>query len=490
MKKLAFICVLGFALAIFPLFSASTNVKGYRGLFDVSYPFTLAKGQAGFSLGINNIDLKTADVDVNRFFLGVGVGVAKNLELNLNVSYNRVHMLEPGAVNVEYPFADRWQTGLGYASFGVKYNFSGDNQDTAFGVLGYFELPLSDEEAAVTTSKSKFGVDLLFAHKLSAKAIISLNAGYQINPELDMVGTMADTANAIKYAAGIEVGIGKNLSFASQLAGKVYNGTDLEQDSPLHLIVGFKLENDQYGIAVGYKKNILFNDKSLGDSHGGIGTVWINTKPKPKVASCTAIETVAIKGDNQAKVGEQRSYQAVISPDSASKPITYAWSASANGVIESGQGSPTIGVKWTKEMADAWVKVAASNQCSNVNSTLSLKVIIPVLPAKEEYFFAFDSSELSPAVIEDLDKAVEFFKYHPNTQIVIQGHTCSIATEQYNLALGEHRAEAIKKYLIEKGVSPDRIKSISYGEEKPAYDNSAETTRKKNRRVFIPGNKK
>ncbi len=486
MKKVAFICMLGFALAIFPLFSASTNVKGYRGLFDISYPFTLAKGHAGFTLGINNIDLKTADVDVNRFFLGIGVGVVENLELNLNVSYNRVHMLEPGATNVEYPFADRWQTGLGYASFGVKYSFTGD-KDTAFGVLGYFDLPLSDEEAAVTTSKSKFGVDFLFAHKLSQKALVSLNAGYQVNQEPDKV----DIANAITYAAGIEVGIGENLSFASQLAGKVYSGTDLEQDSPLNLIIGFKFEkDDQFGFAVGYKKNILFNDKSLGDSHGGIGTLWINTKPKPKAGPCTAIETVAIKGDNQAKVGEQRSYQAVLSPDTATKPITYAWSVSANGVIESGQGSPTVGVKWTKEMANAWVKVAASNQCSNVNSTLSLKVMIPVLPAKEEYFFAFDSSELSPAAMKDLDKAVEYFKYHPNTQIDIQGHTCSIATEQYNLALGEHRAEAIKKYLIEKGVSPDRIKSISYGEEKPAYDNSAETTRKKNRRVFIPGNKK
>lgn len=484
MKKVAFISMLGVALAVFPLFSASTNVKGYRGLFDITYPFTLAKGHAGFTLGVNNIDLKTADVDVNRFFLGVGVGVAKNLELNLNVSYNRVHMLEPASINVEYPFAERWQTGLGYASLGVKYNFTGD-KDTAFGILGYFDLPLSDEEAAVTTSKSKFGVDLLFAHKLSQKALISLNAGYQINQEPDKV----DIANAIRYGAGIELGIGKNLSFASQLAGKVYSGTDLEQDSPLNLIVGFKLENDQFGIAVGYKKNILFNDKSLGDSHGGIGSVWINTGKK-KEAPCTAIETVAVKGDNKAKVGEERSYQAVISPDTATKPINYAWSVSANGVIQSGQGSPTVGVKWTREMSDAWVKVAVSNQCSNVEAKLGVGVVIPVLPPKEEYFFAFDSSELSPAVMQDLDKAVEFFKYHPNTQIVIQGHTCSIATEQYNLALGEHRAEAIKKYLIDKGVSPDRIKTISYGEEKPAYDNSAESTRKKNRRAYIPGNKK
>jgi len=146
-------------------------------------------------------------------------------------------------------------------------------------------------------------------------------------------------------------------------------------------------------------------------------------------------------------------------------------------------------VKWTKESEGAWVKVEAKNECSNVNSTITVKVIVPILPAKEEFFFAFDSYELSPATEKDLDQAILYLKYHPEIQIEVQGHTCSIATDKYNLALGEHRAEAIKQYLIDNGISPDRIKSISYGEEKPAYDNSVEKSRKKNRRVFIPKNK-
>ena len=80
MKKTAIIFILGLSFALSPLFS-STNVKGFKGLFDIAYPFTLSKGQAAFTFGVNNIDLKTADIDVNRFFVGVGWGIVENLEM-------------------------------------------------------------------------------------------------------------------------------------------------------------------------------------------------------------------------------------------------------------------------------------------------------------------------------------------------------------------------------------------------------------------------
>jgi len=282
MKKIVMISLLGLSIAIFPLIS-STNVKGFTGLFDITYPFTLSKGIAAFTFGVNNIDLKTANVDVNRFFLGVGWGIIDNLEVGLNFSYNRVHMLEPGNVNVEYPFAERWQDGLGYASLGIKYNFL-NNENTGLGVLAHFDLPLSDEEAAVSTGKSKFGVDLLFAQKFTETTIFSLNAGYQLNQTPEDV----EIGNTLKYAAGIETGIAKNLSLAGQFSGKMYSGSDYDQDNPLDIILGLKFEDDRFGIAVAYKKNIVFNDKDLGDTHGGIGSIWIKTgEVEPAQPDCT-----------------------------------------------------------------------------------------------------------------------------------------------------------------------------------------------------------
>lgn len=483
MKKGKIVFVLSCLFIITPLLSGSPNVKGFTGLFEIAYPFTLSKNMVGVSFGINNIDLKTADVDVNRFLVGLGWGIVDNLELNVNLSYNRVHMLEEGEVNFEYPFAERWQTGLGYASLGLKYNFL-KNEDTGFGILGHVDFPLSDEEKGVTTAEPNYGIDLLFAHKLTPRTIFSMNAGYHLYKDPDSV----DIGNIIKYAAGIEAGIGESFSFAAQLAGKVYGGSDLEQDNPLDLILGFKYQGkDNFGIGVAYKKNILFNDKSLGDSHGAIGSIWY--WPEKKVIKCLVVEAVSVKGDELVKAGEVRDYQALISPESASRPVNYQWTCSENGIIQSGQGTPTVSVKWNKENSDAWVKVKASNECSEVTSKKAVKVIEPVLPPKEEYYFAFDSYELCEALKKDLDTAIEYLKYHPEVAIELQGHTCSIATEEYNLALGEHRAEAVKNYLIENGISADRIKTISYGELKPAYENDHESARKKNRRVYIPPKK-
>jgi len=96
-----------------------------------------------------------------------------------------------------------------------------------------------------------------------------------------------------------------------------------------------------------------------------------------------------------------------------------------------------------------------------------------------------------------LDAAVAYYRHHPESKILVLGFTCSIATDEYNLALGEHRANAVKQYLVDKGISGDRVKTVSYGEAEvariddfgiviKAYSNDLEEQRKKNRRVYIP----
>jgi len=70
-------------------------------------------------------------------------------------------------------------------------------------------------------------------------------------------------------------------------------------------------------------------------------------------------------------------------------------------------------------------------------------------------------------------------------KIEIEGHTCSIGTAEYNLALGDRRATSVKDYLTGRGVSADRLRTVSYGEERPKYDNSREETRRLNRRAAM-----
>jgi OOP family OmpA-OmpF porin len=73
----------------------------------------------------------------------------------------------------------------------------------------------------------------------------------------------------------------------------------------------------------------------------------------------------------------------------------------------------------------------------------------------------------------------------PSLVVTIEGHTCTLGTATYNLALGDRRASAVKEYLVSAGVPADRLLTISRGEANAEYDNSREETRRLNRRVAL-----
>ena len=70
-------------------------------------------------------------------------------------------------------------------------------------------------------------------------------------------------------------------------------------------------------------------------------------------------------------------------------------------------------------------------------------------------------------------------------RLTIEGHTDSIGTNEYNLALGERRANSAREYLTSRGIAADRLNIVSYGEERPKHDNSREETRRLNRRAAL-----
>jgi outer membrane protein OmpA-like peptidoglycan-associated protein len=70
-------------------------------------------------------------------------------------------------------------------------------------------------------------------------------------------------------------------------------------------------------------------------------------------------------------------------------------------------------------------------------------------------------------------------------RIEVEGHTCNIGTAEYNLALGDRRASAVREYLISRGIGADRLRAVSLGEERPKHDNAREETRRLNRRAAL-----
>jgi peptidoglycan-associated lipoprotein len=100
-------------------------------------------------------------------------------------------------------------------------------------------------------------------------------------------------------------------------------------------------------------------------------------------------------------------------------------------------------------------------------------------------YFDFDRYELRPDAIATLEKAAKVLKQYPNAIITIEGHCDERGTVEYNLALGERRAHSVKTYLVNYGINPDNLITISYGKERPIDPGHNEEAWAKNRRAVL-----
>ena len=102
--------------------------------------------------------------------------------------------------------------------------------------------------------------------------------------------------------------------------------------------------------------------------------------------------------------------------------------------------------------------------------------------AGDRVFFDFDKYNLKADARGTLEKQAAWLKKWPAVTITVEGHCDERGTREYNLALGERRANSVKDYLVALGVNPSRIKTISYGKERPVALGSNETAWAQNRR--------
>jgi len=98
-------------------------------------------------------------------------------------------------------------------------------------------------------------------------------------------------------------------------------------------------------------------------------------------------------------------------------------------------------------------------------------------------YFDFDSAALSYDAQVTLSRQLAFLQLNPEAVVVIEGHADERGTREYNLALGDRRASAARDYLLAKGIDAARIRTVSYGKERPAMSGSNETSWAKNRRA-------
>lgn len=105
------------------------------------------------------------------------------------------------------------------------------------------------------------------------------------------------------------------------------------------------------------------------------------------------------------------------------------------------------------------------------------------IEVEDRIFFSSNSSSIEEEAKKVLDLQAQWLKSDPSINVTIEGHCDERGTREYNIALGEKRAFAVKKYLKQLGVPEARIKIVSYGKERPAFFGNSDEIHNKNRRA-------
>jgi outer membrane protein OmpA-like peptidoglycan-associated protein len=445
-----------------------------------------------------------------------------------------------GGVIDRYPFVNSGWTGSKVGDFlvGVKINLlsQADQKALAVALRGSVKLPTGDKDAGVSTGKADGFIDLVLSKDLHGAAEISGYAGGAFRSSPDTVdlskgfrwgigagfpsrgpvhvttefngekaahdtvtllaplvatdGSTAPTISTLRSFSAATVG----LTF--QIPKGFFIGAASTWSFPTKDRAGFQTDSDPSGDFVDFQFRIGY--------HPGVRR-YVPPPPPPPPAPPTpppppANRNPVIDGIDVTKNGQPCAPPCTTEPGSAlglraraSDPdgdtLAYRWTAPVGTF--STPNAPTT--NWTApadfEGTVPLTVTVTDGRGGSASATVNVQVVRPRAPIVElnfeDVYFDFDRSTLRPEALRLLDDAVAKLQANPTRNLIIEGHTCNIGTSEYNLALGERRARSVQDYLVSRGVAANRLEIVSYGEERPKFDNSREETRRLNRRAAL-----
>ncbi len=135
---------------------------------------------------------------------------------------------------------------------------------------------------------------------------------------------------------------------------------------------------------------------------------------------------------------------------------------------------------------DATVRISVSTPTTTTEPVAKTSTLDQLfLEEVGDAYFDYDSAEIRDDAKSALRRDADFFKKYPTMRITIEGHCDERGSTEYNLALGDRRASAVKAYLVGLGIPGDRLNTVSYGKEKPFCMEADETCYTKNRRGHL-----
>jgi outer membrane protein OmpA-like peptidoglycan-associated protein len=522
---------------------ATTSASGTTGLWFVPTGSVLQHRTWSLSLYRTNIDDGQGFADVSRFPITFAYGIGGRTELFGNIRVvNRIDRdTRPlffnasvdgtgGGIILEAPRARREWSGnkFGDMVFGGKVNLLPD-APAAVALRGMVTLPTGDDEVSV--AGPQFQVDAIVSH---------------FNPAVEVAGfgglIVRGNPSGYELTNGLRWGIGAafpqrysgGFRITTELFSEIYfdktvtapagefgsDGspvpTTTELRSPIVAALGLTWQAPN-GFFVGGGASWNLSQKGRETANIGFENTFRDSKglqvrigwhpgarhqnaaarvppPPPAPPAPVAPPTPQAPANRpptvdatcdpcEVEVGRTSTVTAD-GQDPDGDPLTYQWKTAAGTVA-----NPTVRQSpWTAPMQPGPVPVTVTvndGRGGTASDSVTINVIRPREFVFEDVHFEFDRFNIRPDALRVLDEAVTAMQANTALRLTIEGHTCNIGTAEYNLALGERRASAVRDYLASRGIGADRLQTVSFGEERPKHDNGREETRRLNRRAAL-----
>jgi outer membrane protein OmpA-like peptidoglycan-associated protein len=515
---------------------ATTTVDGDTGLWFVPTAEVLGPRKWSFSMYRKNLDYEQGFTDVSTFPITFAVGLGERVEFFTAVEAVRridrdarplffdTDTDEGGGVVNQYPYVREAWSGNDFGDIWVGAKFAllqqYEQDPVSFGVRARVKIPTASEDEGAGTGKMDFGVDAVLSGEANERVEWSGIVGYMHRGDPDDF----DLSNGIRYGFGLGFPSRQGLRLTTELHGEkllddeVVGTTPLVGDdgslSPLvsanhshmNATIGLTWQHRggffagagvNWAIGMdGRSESGNFEDET-GDSlgfqfrlgyHPGarVYTPPPPPPPPPPAAPANAAPTVSARCEPGTVAPGASATVIATAQDADGDAITYSWTA-ASGTLATPSDRQSV---WTAPMQPGSYPVTVTvndGRGGTASDTATCQVTAP--PVREYTFedvhFDFDRYSLREDAMRVLDEAVKAMQDNAALRLEVEGHTCNIGTAEYNLALGERRAMSVRDYLVSRGISGERLRTVSYGEERPKHDNAREETRRLNRRAAL-----
>ncbi|MCE2539495.1 MAG: OmpA family protein [Acidobacteria bacterium] len=428
-----------------------------------------------------------------------------------------------GGVLPDFPFARRYFSGnaMGDVVVGAKVNLATERtrSPVAFAVRGWGRLATGDEDAGTTAGAPAGAVGLVLSKNLG---IAEFGANADVVLRGDPSGV--DVPHGMWWGVGLGVPVRGPLRVFGELLGRAglgdgtklteplvaadgsLSGLSSSERKPLDVVVGaeFQVRGVSAGAGLSWAarhvaRPAVGQSKPAADRlgfllrvsyHPGVRVYTPPPPPPPPPPPANRPPVVSVSCDPcEVEFGDEVRLRADAS-DPDGDPLAFRWSAPAGNFTDATDRATT---RWQAPVQEGPVPITATvtdGRGGSASDAATVLVNAPPPPPRREFVFEdihfdFDRYSLRPGAARVLDEVVAALAEDPDLGIQIEGHTCNIGTNEYNLALGDRRASSVQEYLTERGVSAARLQTISYGEERPAHDNAREETRRLNRRAAL-----